>query len=368
MAHMPVEVAVMVEAHAADVAAAMDLANAAQDEFVFVAAESGIQARLAAHVYAKAETEEMLDLMERSRSEARGYHPFILAVSDSFLVGPHLSNLFGAHRAERGLAIVTTANVVDSIIPANRMAAYYLYFLGRYTLGFLAPRHETHATSRGCVFDLKADKRDLLLSMRPRAVCDLCRVSLLNGYAMLSPGQLAAVDKIVALSGRVLTDGGAPAGRPRVFVGSSFEGLDVADKLQELLSDEFSVVVWNQGTVFGLGDATLEALEAAVLDYDFGVFVFTPDDTVTSRGQTKGAARDNVLFELGMFIGRLGRRKAFVVHPGNAGLGIPSDLAGILLADYRPQERDLAAALGRPASMIRMAIRQALATGGGRTG
>jgi len=83
-----------------------------------------------------------------------------------------------------------------------------------------------------------------------------------------------------------------------VFIGSSREGIEIANKLQELLAEDFSVVVWNQGTVFGLGDSTLEALEAAILEYQFGIFVFTPDDELHSRGKTKTVARDNVLFEL----------------------------------------------------------------------
>jgi predicted nucleotide-binding protein len=51
------------------------------------------------------------------------------------------------------------------------------------------------------------------------------------------------------------------------------------------LQYEFEVEIWNQGTIFGLGTAALEALESAVLVYDFGIFVFTPDDEAHVRGQ-----------------------------------------------------------------------------------
>jgi CRP/FNR family cyclic AMP-dependent transcriptional regulator len=53
-------------------------------------------------------------------------------------------------------------------------------------------------------------------------------------------------------------------------------------------------------------------------------------------GEVKPVARDNVLFELGMFIGKLGRKKAFVVHPGKRGVSLPSDLARITTAPYDP--------------------------------
>ena len=173
----------------------------------------------------------------------------------------------------------------------------------------------------------------------------------------MSPAQFGALERLFSLAGRILSEGLEIEGRPRIFVGSSSEGLDVANKLQELLSGEFSVVVWNQGTVFGLGTSTLEALEAAVLEFHHAVFVFTADDQLTIRGELKPVARDNVLFELGMFIGKLGRKKAFVVHPGNKGVSLPSDLAGITTAPYDPKERNLAAALGPVATRIRTAVR-----------
>ena len=75
------------------------------------------------------------------------------------------------------------------------------------------------------------------------------------------------------------------------------------------------------------------------------------------RGEVKPVARDNVLFELGMFIGKLGRKKAFVVHPGKNGVSLPSDLAGITTAPYDPNERNLAAALGPVSTRIRTAVR-----------
>ena len=74
----------------------------------------------------------------------------------------------------------------------------------------------------------------------------------------------------------------------RVFIGSSVEGLPVANKIQALLQHEFDCEVWNQGTVFGLGGVTIEALETATSQYDFGIFVFTPDDEIHTRGGSKG--------------------------------------------------------------------------------
>jgi hypothetical protein len=356
MARVPIEVIMIGDAYEAEVSSAIALANTEQGEFLFSSVEGEFQLSMKMHSYARIEVNEFFDQVEHSRSVFRGYHPFVIAIVDAHLEGRRYENLFGSHRARAGVAVVTTAQVADVIVPSDRIVAYFIYYLARYSLSFLSPDHQNYLDSRGCVFDRKVDKTDITLSMRAHALCDECRRELVNDDGRLSPRQFSALNTLFALAGRIAADGFEYNGRARIFVGSSSEGLTIARKLQELLSDEFSVVVWDQGTVFGLGESTLEALEAAVLEYHYGIFVFTPDDHLSTRGQTKPVARDNVLFELGIFVGKLGRRKSFVLHPGRHGIELPSDLNGISTASYDPNERNLAAALGAPVNRIRSAI------------
>lgn len=358
MAKVPVEIVTVGETALESISAALQLANAEQSEFTFTLAPSSISAPLQIHTYKRARATDFLDIMEDVRSKSRGFHPFIIVATDAELDGEKFSNLFGSHRAEKGLAILTTALVPDVIIPADRMVAYFVYYFARYSLSFLAPGYKNHDEPKDCVFDRKISKKDIVNSMQGRGLCDECRRSLVNGPGTFSETQFDAIARLLALSGRILREGYERDGRPRIFIGSSSEGLNIANKLQELLSSEFSVIVWNQGTVFGLGSTTLEALEAAVLEYHFAVFVFTSDDELQTRGEVKPVARDNVLFELGMFIGKLGRKKAFVIHPGQKAVSLPSDLSGVTTAPYEPAEKNLAAALGPVANRIRTAIRQ----------
>jgi hypothetical protein len=68
--------------------------------------------------------------------------------------------------------------------------------------------------------------------------------------------------------------------------------------------------------------------------FDFAVLILTPDDLVESKGQTVNSPRDNVLFELGLFMGRLGRARTFAVHNRDIQIKLPTDLAGVTLATY----------------------------------
>src|SRR3989338_7277274 len=99
--------------------------------------------------------------------------------------------------------------------------------------------------------------------------------------------------------------------RPSVFVGSSAEGLPIAEAVQLNLDRACEVVLWSQG-VFGLSSGTLETLVDKAADFDFAVLVVTPDDMTQSRGKSQQSPRDNVLLELGLFIGVLGRKRSFV--------------------------------------------------------
>src|SRR5262245_65842184 len=101
--------------------------------------------------------------------------------------------------------------------------------------------------------------------------------------------------------------------RPSVFVGSSSEGLRIAQAVQVLLDQACEVEVWSQG-VFGLTQGTLESLVLALDRFDFAVLVLTADDLAISRGAERAIARDNVVFEVGLFVGALGRDRYFLIY------------------------------------------------------
>lgn len=146
--------------------------------------------------------------------------------------------------------------------------------------------------------------------------------------------------------------------KPTLFIGSSSEGRPVAEALQLLLNDDADVTVWNQG-VFELSKGYLESLCEALEKFDFAVLVLTPDDVTRSRKRQESAPRDNVVFELGLFTGKLGRDRCYFVFEDDSGLKLPSDLLGISAATYRLHDSgNLQAALGATGTRIRQRIRE----------
>lgn len=146
---------------------------------------------------------------------------------------------------------------------------------------------------------------------------------------------------------------------PRLFVGSSTEGLQIAYAIQENLEFDGETTVWSQGFFTPAGNALNELIEA-LIRFDFAAFVFSPDDTVHIRGRTHQAIRDNVIFELGLFFGGLGQRRCFFVVPRDQGpMHLPTDLLGATPLTYSSGRSDgnLVAALGAACNKMRRAFR-----------
>lgn len=144
--------------------------------------------------------------------------------------------------------------------------------------------------------------------------------------------------------------------RPTVFIGSSSEGLEFANALQIELDHSCEVERWNQGA-FGLSGSSLDSLESATRRFDFAVFVLVPDDTTITRGKQIPVARDNVIFELGLFMGALGRTRTFMVYDRTSPPNLPSDLAGVTPATFALHKSgNLVASVGAACSVIKNAI------------
>lgn len=143
---------------------------------------------------------------------------------------------------------------------------------------------------------------------------------------------------------------------PRLFIGSSAESLMIGNDIQAGLQlDKVVVEVWTN-QVFGASQFSLEALERMAAEVDFAALVLGPDDRVISRGHESDAPRDNVVFELGLFMGAIGRRRTFLVLPHGLDIKVPSDLLGITPLRYAHHPTHLAASLGPVCSELRKII------------
>lgn len=126
----------------------------------------------------------------------------------------------------------------------------------------------------------------------------------------------------------------ANVGKPSIFIGSSLESKKVAEKIKDFFpSDLFHVDAWYDG-VFGTtrgehkdGLSNMEYLKNFTDIYDFAIFIFVPEDEIVSKtrfdvgegkARTAHVTRHNVIFEFGMFLGRIGAKRSFILFDEKA--------------------------------------------------
>ena len=146
--------------------------------------------------------------------------------------------------------------------------------------------------------------------------------------------------------------------KPNIFIGSSSEALPIAEEIATELERQFTVSLW-KNDLFQIGENTLEELLRFIQCYDFAILVLTADDFTKSRGVESASPRDNVIFELGLFMGALGRRRSFpvVVKTPDGTPKIPTDLLGNtgVYLSYPPP---IGTALGKALDPLVTAINQ----------
>jgi predicted nucleotide-binding protein len=165
------------------------------------------------------------------------------------------------------------------------------------------------------------------------------------------------------LADRLRQRGGAvkaPNDRPVVFIGSSSERLDEARLIQDALEhDPVSARLWTDGGVFGASRFPIDELLGQVATADFAVLVLAPDDQVVSRRNHSEAPRDNAVFELGLFMGALGRDRTLFVVPRDVDVKVPTDLLGLTSITYRSQPAsDVPHSLATAANHVRRRIEE----------
>lgn len=135
--------------------------------------------------------------------------------------------------------------------------------------------------------------------------------------------------------------------KQRVLVVSSTESLDVVDlMIENLTAGGFDVDSWSQ--IFRPSTGYLETLVNAVGYYDGVIAVFAADDEATIRHRRVAVTRDNVIFEFGLFLGRLGPKRTFFLI--EEGVELFSDWSGLTIASYGRGEHwqhDVERACGR---------------------
>lgn len=145
--------------------------------------------------------------------------------------------------------------------------------------------------------------------------------------------------------------------KPRLFIASSVETLPVAEAVNVNLDHDLEVTIWKNGT-FNLSSSTIDDLVEKSSAVDFALFIFAPDDIASIRSRAEHVVRDNVIFEMGLFVGAIGKSRSFILKPRDVEMHLPTDLLGVTPADYDAgrSDNDLVSATNRACALIKSEI------------
>lgn len=123
----------------------------------------------------------------------------------------------------------------------------------------------------------------------------------------------------------------------KIFIGSSSENLDDLDELAGIIESlGHTPLPWNKPGLFYAGSYILERLiDIAKNEVDASIMLFSPDDKIWYRdSEMHFQPRDNVIYELGLFSGILGKDETIVLVSGDKNTKIPTDFDGIKYIDF----------------------------------
>jgi len=152
---------------------------------------------------------------------------------------------------------------------------------------------------------------------------------LARSQAEASPGPASRAEQIELTQARV----SAPAVNSRkVFVVHGHD--DAAKNSAARFLDKLGLEPIILHEEASSGRTIIEKFENYSDDVAFAVVLLTPDDVgnaANSSGELLPRARQNVIMELGYFMGRLGRSRVCALYKG--GVELPSDYQGVLYID-----------------------------------
>ncbi|MER1490457.1 TIR domain-containing protein [Enterobacter cloacae] len=145
--------------------------------------------------------------------------------------------------------------------------------------------------------------------------------------------------------------------KPTVFIASSSEASLHAEAVNLQLAEEMQSELWTNA--FDLSSITITQIIKKTKESDYAVFIFHPDDQVFIRSVEYNSVRDNVVLELGLFIGSLGLDKCFILIPKSTdrSFRLPSDLLGVTVSHYDVQDENILRAITPSCTKIKFAIK-----------
>ncbi len=279
MAQLPIEIVRVGGAPVDNLEAIIVLLNQLQDAFKFniLIDDTALEFQGASNY--RFTTAEIYELFDSLKQRIKGYHPHLIGVVERQLDGARLGNLFGSMKQEgahlQGMAIASLYQIPALLDPVP-IDVYVVFELLSFAVRFLHGEGLIHRERRGCVFDQKIDKREIVNAIKVGRFCPHCE-NIVNN--LLDSDQEIAVERIF----RVIHDianADDPVGSwkaqvektanpiPKVFLCHSSHDKDFVRRIATNLVDE-GCRVWFDAWEIRVGDNIVYKINDGLQDSGF---------------------------------------------------------------------------------------------------
>lgn len=124
--------------------------------------------------------------------------------------------------------------------------------------------------------------------------------------------------------------------KPTIIIFSSTKSLPVAEGIRDNLQETFETELWTEGLFDEHNTIPLLVFLKKLMCYDCAAVILGDDDLRQKEGTgpTESVPRDNVIFELGAAMARMGPQKTFVFTPADRNVSLPSYFRGVMVKVY----------------------------------
>ena len=141
---------------------------------------------------------------------------------------------------------------------------------------------------------------------------------------------------------------------PKLFISALPESVSIARHLQNRLAHDDIIVTIFSDTIFEPSDNAFNSFLDEAGQSDFCAFVFSSDAPVFNRKGLQSVVRDNIVFEIGLFIGVVGRNRTFLIKPSQLDIKIPTRLFSLKVFEYQADPgKSLESVLISPSNQLR---------------
>jgi hypothetical protein len=226
------------------------------------------------------------DYIGKYLQSRKGFHPYIIGLTDLQLNGEKFSNLFGSMQENEGkltgYSVMSTFEI-NRILVDKPIEIYLVFEMLSFAIRFIYGKGLIHDRIEYCIFDKKINKNDLIAIFENIHFCDSCRNLL---YSMvLDKDQIISIENILSLINKAYIAENSQAELqkeikatqriyPKVFLSHSSVDKPLVEQIAKIMVRN-NINVWFDKWEIKFGDNIVQRINDGLNETDYFALIIS---------------------------------------------------------------------------------------------